>query len=190
MQLTQTSIEIACGSPCRRGLVLATSALASVILFGCSTEPDDGFNNTSQPPTASSALQTSNPPAAPRPTQPQGSNGASADVTITFNHAPQVTNVLSDVGRLDAGARAQLRVSAHDADGDKLTYAWKTECKGIFNHSSSSTPTFTLDELPIPGSCDLVVTVTDDHGGETQGILTLAAAPPPPVVVADPSEDS
>jgi len=187
MQLTQIGRGISFGSPYRRGLALATSALAGVLLCGCSTEADDGLNDTSQPPSASSALQTSNPPAAPQPTQPQAPKGTSADVTITFNHAPQVTNVLSDVGRLDAGDRAQLRVSAHDVDGDKLTYAWKTECKGSFNHPSSPTPTFTLDELPIPSSCDLVVTVTDDHGGETQGILTLAAAPPPPVVVADPS---
>ena len=186
MALTSGSAHVTCGSLSWRGLVLATSALAGVLLLGCSTEPEDGLNDTSQPPSASSALQTSNPPAAPQPTQPQAPKGTSADVTITFNHAPQVTNVLSDVGRLDTGDRAQLRVSAHDVDGDKLTYAWKTECKGSFNHPSSPTPTFTLDELPIPSSCDLVVTVTDDHGGETQGILTLAAAPPPPVVVVNP----
>jgi hypothetical protein len=138
---------------------------------------------------ASSAMQTSTPPPSP-PTQPQPPKGASAEVTITFNHAPQVTNVLSDVGRLDAGARAQLRVIAHDQDGDKLTYAWTTECKGSFDRPSSPTPVFTLDVLPTAGSCSLVVTVTDDHGSETQGILTLAAAPAPPVVVVDPPRDS
>jgi len=90
---------------------------------------------------------------------------------------------------LDAGERAQLRVIAHDVDGNKLTYAWKTECKGSFKPPYSPTPVFTLDDLPFPDSCDLVVTVTDDHGGEAQGILTLAAAPPPPVVVADPAQD-
>jgi len=135
-------------------------------------------------------MQTSSPLAAPQPTPPQASQGASADVTITFNHAPQVTNVLSDVGRLDAGDHAQLRVIAHDLDGDRLTYAWKTECKGSFDHPSSPTPTFNLDALPIAGSCSLVVTVTDDHGGENQGILTLAAAPPPAIVVADPAQES
>jgi hypothetical protein len=111
-------------------------------------------------------------------------------VTITFNHAPQVTNVLSYVGRLDAGEHTQLRVIVHDPDGDKLTYTWKTECKGSFDCPESPTPVFTLDVLPTAGSCSLVVTVTDDHGGENQGILTLAAAPPPAIVVAEPSQES
>ena len=190
MQLTQIGRGISFGSPYRRGLALATSALAGVLLCGCSTEADDGLNDTSQPPSASSALQTSNPPAAPPPTQRQPPTGATADVTITFNHAPQVTNVLSDVGRLDAGDRAQLRVSAHDMDGDKLTYDWTTECKGNFDRPTSPSPVFTLDVLPTADSCTLVVTVTDDHGGENQGILTLTAAAPPAIVIVDPSQDS
>jgi len=186
MQLTKVGSEVTRCSLSRRGLVLACSALASVLLLGCSTEPGDGLNDTSPPPSVSSAMQTTTPP----PTQPQPPKGGSADVTITFNHAPQVTNVLSDLGRLDAGERAQLQVIAHDVDGDKLTYAWTSECKGRFDRPASPTPVFTLDLLPAAGSCSLVVTVTDDHGGENQGILTLAAAPPPPVVVADPPQDS
>jgi hypothetical protein len=190
MELTQVVAEVTRCSLYRRGLVLASSALASVLTLGCSTEPGDGLNDTSPPPTASSALQTSSPTSSLQPTQPQPATGASADVTITFNHAPQVTNVLSDVGRLDAGDRAQLQVIAHDPDGDKLTYAWTTECKGNFDRPASPTPVFTLDVLPTAGSCSLVVTVTDDHGGENQGILTLSAAPPPAIVVAGPSHDS
>jgi hypothetical protein len=146
------------------------------------------LNDPNQPPSASSALQTSTPPISPPPTQPQPSKGASADVTIIFNHAPQITNVLSDVGRLDAGDHAQLRAIAHDVDGDSLAYAWTTECKGSFDRPSSPTPVFTLGVLPATGSCGLIVTVTDEHGGENQGILTLAAAPPPViVVVAEPT---
>ena len=170
--------------------MLACGALASVFLLGCSTEPGNDLNDPNQSPSSSSALQTSTPPISPPPTQPQPPKGASADVTIIFNHAPQVTNVLSDVGRLDAGDGAQLRVIAHDADGDRLTYAWTTECKGSFDRPSSPTPVFTLDVLPSAGSCSLVVTVTDNHGGENQGILILAAAPPPPVVVVDPTQGS
>jgi len=185
MQLTHRVTEKCSASPYLRGLLLASSALAGLVLLGCSTESGDGLNDPSQPLNASSALQTSTPSPAPQPTEPQNTKGAGAEVLITFNHSPKVTNILSDVGRLNAGDRAQLQVIASDVDGDKLTYTWKSECTGRFDHPSSPTPTFTLDVLPTVGSCGLVVTVTDDHGGEGKGTLTLAAAPPPGIVVAD-----
>jgi hypothetical protein len=168
-------------------LLLAASALAGLPLMGCSTEPDDGLNDTSQPPTAAFALQTSNPtPSTPYPTSPQAPKGGTADVTITFNHAPRVTNMSSDLGRLDVGDLAHLRVVAEDQDGDPLSYAWGTKCQGTFDHPFSPAPTFVLAAIPSSGACDLVVSATDGRGGQNHGTLTLAAAAPPPIVVADP----
>jgi hypothetical protein len=175
------------GSLYRRGLVLASSALASVLLLGCSSEPDDGLDDTSQSLSAAPALQTSSPTSYG---QSQAPKKGSADVTITFNHAPRVTNMLSDLGRLDIGDRAQLGVVADDLDGDRLTYAWETKCEGTFDYPASPSPTFTLAAIPPSGSCDLVVRVADGRGGENHGTLTLAAAAPPQVVVADPSSGS
>jgi hypothetical protein len=170
---------------------LTKTLLAILPLLGCSSEPDDGLNDTSQSPSAASALQTSSPPAPSLQTsQPQAPKAGSADVTITFNHAPRVTNMLSDLGRLDVGDQAQLGVVAEDSDGDRLTYAWETKCEGTFNHPASPSPTFTLAAIPPVGSCDLLVHVADGRGGENHGTLTLAAAAPPPVVVADPSSGS
>jgi len=191
MRLTQLNVLVTSNPRHRRALALAASTLGSVLLLGCSTEPDDALSDTSQPQASASALHTSSAatpspqvaPAAP----PKGGQGGTAEVAITFNHAPSVTNVLSDLGRLDAGDQTQLRVIAFDSDGDRLTYAWNTECTGSFNHPSSPTPVFTLDALPAVGSCDLVITVRDEHGGQNRGILTLTAAPPPAVVVQDPA---
>jgi hypothetical protein len=148
------------------------------------------LNDTSQPQTSASALRTSSPtsssPQAAQ-AQPKGPKSGWAEVTIVFNQAPLITNILSDLGRLDAGDRTQLRLIAHDPDGDSLTYAWITECDGSFDHPPSPNPVFTLDAPSPAGSCGLVVTVADGHGGEGKGILTLSTAPSPTVVVGDPS---
>jgi hypothetical protein len=187
MRLTQKIDVVDSASHYPWTLLLAASALAGLPLMGCSTEPDDGLNDTSQPLTAASALQTSNPtPSTPQPTSPQAPKGGTADVTITFNHAPRVTNMLSDLGRLDVGDLAHLRVVADDQDGDPLFYAWETKCQGTFDHPFSPAPTFVLAAIQPSGVCDLVVSVTDGRGGQNSGTLTLAAAAPPPIVVADP----
>ena len=191
MRLTQFVCEITSGPLLQRALVLVAGALASLAILGCSVEPDDGLNDSSQAPGAASALQTSNPtPAPPQATQPQAAKGGTADVTITFNHAPRVTNMLSDLGRLGVGDQANLRVVADDQDGNPLSYTWETKCEGVFDHPESASTTFTLAAIPPSGSCNLVVRVTDGRGGENHGTLTLAAAPPPPVVVADPNSGS
>jgi hypothetical protein len=194
MQLTNSMIVVATSSRDSRAFELAAGALASVLLLGCSAEPDDALNDNGTSQTSASALRTSGPtsasPQVPHTTPPQGPKAGSAEVVVVFNHAPQVINILSDVGRLNAGDHAQLRAIARDPDGDKLTYAWKTECNGNFDHPLSPTPDFTLDTVPATGSCDLVVTVSDGHGGEGRGILTISTAPPPPVVVADPPQAS
>ena len=194
MHLTELHLGVSSDSFNRRALAHTTSILAGVLLLGCSAEPGDALSETSQPQTSASALHTSSPttlsPQAPQvPSAPsvRGPEGGTADVTITFNHAPVVTNVLSDLGRLDMGDHAQLRAIAADPDGDSLAFAWDTKCQGSFDHPASPTTAFTLDALPTSGSCDLVVTVSDGHGGKNHGTLTLAAAPPPAVVVADPS---
>lgn len=191
MHLTQRAEVVSSAPHFSWTLLLAASALAGLPLLGCSTGSDDGLNDTSQPPSAASALQTSNPTPLPlRPTQPEAPKGGTADVTITFNHAPRVTNMLSDLGRLDVGDRANLRVVADDQDGDPLSYTWETKCEGVYDHPALDFTTFTLAAIPPSGSCDLVVRVTDGRGGENHGTLTLSASAPPPVVVADTNSGS
>lgn len=188
MQLTNFRIVV---THARQSAFEFAAGLASLLLLGCSAEPGDALSDTSPSGTIASALHTSNQisPSTPSSQSPDP-KGGSAEVSISFNHAPRVSNMLSDLGRLDVGDQAQLRVVADDPDGDFLAYEWATECKGTFDHPNSATPTFALVAIPPSGSCDLVVRVTDGRGGENHGTLTLGAGAPPPIVVADPSSDS
>ena len=194
MHLTCPYQKVSSDSFSRRALARTTSILVGMLLLGCSAESGEALSDTGQSQTSASALHTSSPTSlSPQATQVlsapsvRGPKGGTADVTITFNHAPVVTNVLSDHGRLDTDDHAQLRAIAADPDGDSLAFAWDTRCQGSFDNPASPTTDFNLGALPTSGFCDLVVTVSDGHGGVNHGTLTLTAGPPPTVVVADPS---
>jgi hypothetical protein len=191
MQLTQVPTVNSPGNLCRPAFALAAGTCASMLLLACSAEPGDALSDTSPSGTTFSALHTANQTSASSPAaQSPDPKAGSAEVSITFNHAPRVSNMLSDLGRLDVGDQAKLRAVADDPDGDFLAYEWATKCRGTFDHPNSATPTFVLVAIPPSGSCDLVVRVTDGRGGENHGTLTLGAGAPPPIVVADPSSDS
>lgn len=98
-----------------------------------------------------------------------------ADVTVTFNQWPVVSQVTAAPARLVPGQATALAATASDGDGDLLTYAWTSSCLGGFSDASSPAPTFTLSGVPgaIPPACTLTATVSDGHGGHTTGDLTV-----------------
>jgi len=108
-----------------------------------------------------------------------------ATISVTLNNWPVVTDVSSTQGRINIGDSTKLDVVATDADSDPLTYAWSVDdgCAGAFDDATLKSPTFTLagEALPVAGTCQFAVTVSDGRGGTNSGSITVTAAAPPTV---------
>jgi hypothetical protein len=88
-----------------------------------------------------------------------------------------------------AGQTTQLDVSASDADGDTLSYAWAATGTGCttssFNNANAKNPIWTAPgTVPASGTCTLVVTVTDGRQGSTTGSMTVNVGAPQAANVA------
>ncbi len=105
-------------------------------------------------------------------------NHGSADVEVVVNHAPQVASVQASAGRVASDASLILQVVASDADGDALTYVWKSTCPGTFDRTDLAQVTFAAGGLAVATSCSFVVDVLDGHGGASAGTIVLSAVPP------------
>ncbi len=101
----------------------------------------------------------------------------SARVTAAVNTWPLVDAVVATPVRIDAGQSTLVSVTAGDADGDALAYAWTASCEGAFDAPSSASTHFTLSALPADGSCSLTVAVTDPRGGHNSGTVILETGP-------------
>lgn len=108
------------------------------------------------------------------------SNGSGqADVEVRFNAWPVVTDLVAAPGYLVLGAATSLTVSASDADGDVLSYAWASTCGGgVFSAPTAASTSFTLPLGASAASCDFAVTVDDGRGGSTTGRTTLPVGKP------------
>jgi hypothetical protein len=94
---------------------------------------------------------------------------AMATVEGPGGHAPDITDMRAIPLPLLVGQPTQLSVTASDAEGDPLTYAWEPDCDGAFTGSSSATPIFTLATVPASKSCIFQVVVKDGRGGVSLG---------------------
>ncbi len=102
-----------------------------------------------------------------------------ADVEVTFNDWPVVTNLVANPGNLTLGFPTALTVTASDGDGDTLAYAWTSTCaNGTFSITTAPATSFTPAAGAIDTSCDFVVTVSDGRGGSTTGQTTLPVGKP------------
>ena len=108
-----------------------------------------------------------------------GSGQGQADVNVRFNTWPAVTALVAVPGYLVPGSATSITVTASDADGDALGYAWSSSCPSA-SLSSTTAPTvrFTLPSGATDTSCDLLVAVSDGRGGTTTGQLTLPVGKP------------
>jgi len=98
------------------------------------------------------------------------------DVLLGLNAAPAIAGMTVDA-RFDTVLSGDLAVTALDADGDVLAYAWTSSCAGLtFSTSapySPSAPHFTSSD--VSKACVVTVTVTDPpaRGGSTTGVIVL-----------------
>ncbi|RKH78234.1 PKD domain-containing protein, partial [Corallococcus sp. AB045] len=98
-----------------------------------------------------------------------------ANVAVSFNTWPVVTQVKgTPFGQVAPGGTVTLDVTATDADGDALTYAWSDDCGGGFSTTTAAHSVWTAPASePTGGQCKVMVAVTDGRGGSTAGTLRL-----------------
>lgn len=87
------------------------------------------------------------------------------------NTAPLISALTASGTQVHPLGTATLSVTASDADGDTLTYAW-TATGGTFTGGTTAAPTWTAPATP--GSYTLTVTVSDGNGGQNALSLVMA----------------
>lgn len=110
------------------------------------------------------------------------SGSGSADVLVSLNAWPLVSQVLATPTALSAGESTTVTASAADSDGDILTYQWTAGCAGTWENKTSATARFTPSIQPAGTSCvpcALSVAVSDGRGGGNTGTLSVCVGPPP-----------
>lgn len=106
------------------------------------------------------------------------SNGkGGADVRTTLNTWPTVAGIVPTPTRIDVQESTALALTAADADGDPLTFAWSSSCAGTFSDPGARNPSFTLLARPANDSCPLDVVVTDGRGGRNTGRIVIQTGP-------------
>ena len=104
----------------------------------------------------------------------------SADINVSFNHFPVVSDVSASLSRLDVGQSTTVSAAASDADGDALSYQWasSSSCPGTWTNATSSTASFVPSSVPASdcNNCRLTVTVRDPRGAQSTGSLHLCIA--------------
>jgi len=101
-----------------------------------------------------------------------------ADVSLTFNTWPVVTDLIASPGYIVLGSPNALTVKASDADGDALSYVWSSSCVSAVYSSTTASTTVSLPITATDKSCDFIVTVSDGRGGSTTGQTTLLVGKP------------
>ncbi|MFY2559776.1 PKD domain-containing protein [Corallococcus terminator] len=91
--------------------------------------------------------------------------------TPYLNNVPRLTGLSTSVSHVKPGQPVALTVTATDADGHPLAYAW-TATGGTFTQATTASPTW---NAPLTeGTYTLSVSVTDGQGGQTGISLKIA----------------
>lgn len=87
------------------------------------------------------------------------------------NSAPRITGLVASESQVEPGQAVNLTITATDADGDPLTYAWSAPA-GSFAGGNTASPTWTAPAQE--GDDVLSVSVIDGNGGQAGLSLTIA----------------
>jgi hypothetical protein len=122
---------------------------------------------------------TSQPPESSREQASEGTpSHGNGKVEVVINHNPRVTDMRSSTGRLASSVPVGLAATATDADDDPITYAWSSDCPGVFDRRDTKEVTYTPGALMTGRACSFLVTVDDGRGGVGTGSLSLSSAIP------------
>jgi protocatechuate 3,4-dioxygenase beta subunit len=118
-----------------------------------------------------------------RVTAADGKGGTDTEtVAVTVrayvNNAPTITaGPSASATTVNEQQSITLSVTASDADGDPLTYAWSQTAPGspmgTFSSASAREPTWTAPDVTASGTYTLRVTVSDGQGGSAQGSIDI-----------------
>lgn len=105
---------------------------------------------------------------------------AAVDFTIpTPNHAPTISKVSASPSAINETASTTLTVTASDADGDPLTYAWEQAPvvpAGTWGSETAEIRTWTAPFVSHDTVFTLRVTVSDGKGGMAQATVDVPVA--------------
>jgi hypothetical protein len=120
-----------------------------------------------------------------------GSANGMATVNVNANSPPTISSgPTASATTIDEQTAINLSVSASDANGDPLTYAWTQTSPanpvGAFSSTTVANPTWTAPDVTANGVYTLRVTISDDLGGSVQGTvdITVQKVNQPPTVGA------
>jgi len=86
------------------------------------------------------------------------------------NNAPRVSSLVASSLQVEPGQSTTLSVTATDADGDTLSYAWTTTA-GTLANATTASPTWTAPTTEGPHTVN--VSVTDGKGGQAGFSLVI-----------------
>ena len=92
------------------------------------------------------------------------------------NAAPVIDSISSNASSVAPGAVAGLSATAHDPDGDPITYRWSASC-GAFDTPTSAAASWTAPGAG-PATCELTLTVSDDWGASSSASVTIVVPGP------------
>lgn len=92
----------------------------------------------------------------------QDSAHVNIQVVESINHAPVISRIAANPGRIHLGGMSELHCSASDPDGDTLSYAWSAE----YGNLSSSDSTATWIAPLVQGMYTIGCRVEDGRGGQ------------------------
>jgi hypothetical protein len=124
----------------------------------------------------------------------QSQVGVDVAPPIPANTPPTLTGPTANPTTLDFQQTTDLSLTATDADGDPLTYAWTQSPAtpaGIFSNTTVANPTWTAPRVATNTTFQLRVAVSDGRGGTTNGSASVSVnANSPPTITAGPSASS
>ena len=107
------------------------------------------------------------------------------------NQPPVISSLTPEQTQVHASGDIEIRCTAEDPDGDKLSYEWAAT-GGSFSETGASAGAVVTWKAPVDyGNYDITVTVEDGKGGNVQSSLTLTVgsnqSPQISSLIADPN---